>query len=382
MRVQTAAMKLEAITLYHISMPLVAPFETSFGVTTERECILVSIQSEGLTGWGECAVDRDPGYCYETTGTAWHILKDFIVPRLLGQYVTDAIDFQQRVESIRGHNLAKAGVEMALWDLLGKRQGKSLREMLGGQRARVEVGVSVGLQDSPKALVELVEKYLAAGYGRIKIKIKPGRDVGDAKAVRQAFPYISLQVDANSAYTLESCQVLRPLDRLKLLLIEQPLNEDDLWNHSKLQKQFHTPICLDESILSLLHARSALEMEACKIINIKPGRVGGLSQAVAIHDLCRAQNVPVWCGGMLETGIGRSSNLALASLPGFTLPGDISASDRYYTEDITCEQFKLDPGSTIDVPSGSGLGMTVDPAALKKFSLAKLRIPGKRYRRI
>jgi o-succinylbenzoate synthase len=370
-------MKLDSITLYHLSMPLVAPFETSFGVTHERECILVSIQSEGLTGWGECAVDRDPGYCYETTGTAWHILKDFIAPLILGEYVSDADEFQRRVGGIRGHNLAKAGVEMALWDLLGKRQGKSLREMLGGQRARVEVGVSIGLQDSPLALVGRVQKYLAAGYGRIKIKIKPGRDVEDAEAVRIAFPHIPLQVDANSAYTLETCQVLRPLDRLQLLLIEQPLNQDDLWNHSKLQKQFHTPICLDESILSLMHARSALEMEACRIINIKPGRVGGLSQAVAIHDLCRAQGIPVWCGGMLETGVGRASNLALASLPGFSLPGDISASDRYYDEDITIENFELDPGSTIDVPKGPGLGVSVKTTALKKYNLVDLRLTAK-----
>jgi o-succinylbenzoate synthase len=370
-------MKIESILLFHVSMPLVSPFETSFGVTSDRECVLVSIRSEGLTGWGECAVDRDPGYCYETTGTAWHILKDFIVPLLLGQDVRDAADFQARVTGIRGHHLAKAGVEMALWDLLGQRQGKSLRDLLGGQRMRVEVGVSIGLQASPEALVEKVAQYQAAGYGRIKIKIKPGRDVRDAGAVRAAFPHVPLQVDANSAYTMQTCQVLRPLDRLGLLLIEQPLNEDDLWNHAKLQKQFHTPICLDESILSLLHARSALEMEACRIINIKPGRVGGLSQAVAIHDLCRAQNIPVWCGGMLETGIGRASNLALASLPGFSLPGDISASDRYYSEDITQERFFLNPGSTIEVPSGPGLGITVDPLVLKKFTLAKLSLPAK-----
>jgi O-succinylbenzoate synthase len=367
-------MKIDSITLHHLSMPLVAPFETSFGVTLERECILVSIQSEGLTGWGECAVDRDPGYSYETTGTAWHILKDFIAPNLLGQDVSDDIDFQLRVASIRGHNLAKAGVEMALWDLLGKCQRKCLRELLGGQRARVPVGVSVGLQASARALVERVGEYLAEGYGRIKIKIKPGRDVGDAQAVRRAFPHIPLQVDANSAYTLETSTVLRPLDRLNLLLIEQPLNEDDLWNHSRLQKQFHTPICLDESITSLLLARSALEMEACRIINIKAGRVGGLSQAVAIHDLCQAQAIPVWCGGMLETGIGRAANLALATLPGFSLPGDISASDRYYAEDITQERFTLDPGSTIEVPTGDGLGVTIDLEALKKFSLAELKL--------
>ena len=370
-------MKLEAITLYHVSMPLVAPFETSFGVTTERECVLVSIESEGLIGWGECAVDRDPGYSYETTGTAWHILKDFVGPMLLDERISDAAGFQKRVAGIRGHNLAKAGVEMGVWDLLGKRQAKPLRELLGGVKPRVEVGVSVGLQDSPSALVERVDKYISNGYGRIKIKIKPGRDVGDAEAVRKAFPRIPLQVDANSAYTLETCQVLRPLDKLSLLLIEQPLNEDDLWNHHKLQQQFHTPICLDESITSLLHARAALEMEACKIINIKPGRVGGLSQALLIHDLCVARGIPVWCGGMLETGIGRASNLAIASLPGFTLPGDISASDRYYVEDITNERFVLNPGSTIDVPSGPGLGVTIDQAALKKFSLTELRLSKK-----
>lgn len=367
-------MKLDSITLYHVSMPLVAPFETSFGVTTVRECVLVSIESEGLIGWGECAVDRDPGYSYETTGTAWHILKDFIVPMVLGAGLSDAKDFQRLVAGIRGHNLAKAGVEMGLWDLLGKRQGKSLAELLGGAKVCVDVGVSVGLQVSPEALVERVGKYIDSGYRRIKIKIKPGRDVGDAEAVRKAFPHILLQVDANSAYTLETCQVLQPLDRLDLLLIEQPLNEDDLWNHHKLQKSFHTPICLDESITSLMHARSALEMEACKIINIKPGRVGGLSQAVLIHDLCRVRGVPVWCGGMLETGIGRASNLAIASLPGFTLPGDISASDRYYSEDITNERFTLNPGSTIDVPTGIGLGVSINQAALDKFSLTKIRI--------
>ncbi len=367
-------MKVDSITLYHISMPLVSPFETSFGVTSLRECILVSVDSDGETGWGECAVDREPGYCYETTGTAWHILKDFISPLLLGQNINDANDFQRRVARIRGHNLAKAGVEMALWDLNGKRKGKSLRELLGGLRARVEVGVSVGLQDSPEALVERVHQYLDEGYGRIKIKIKPGRDVGDTEAVRKTFPHIPLQVDANSVYTLESSQVLRPLDMLELLLIEQPLFEDDLWNHHKLQKQFHTPICLDESIINLQLARSALEMEACRIINIKPGRVGGLSQAVLIHDLCKAQGVPVWCGGMLETGIGRAANLALASLPGFSLPGDISASDRYYKKDITKERFILDPGSTIDVPSGPGLGVTIDSVAIKKFSQEVLRL--------
>jgi len=367
-------MKIDSLTLHHLRMPLVAPFETSFGRTTNRECILITIQSDGLTGFGECVADRDPGYSYETTGTAWHIIKDFIAPLLLGQHVDGADDFQRLVGRIRGHHLAKAGVEMALWDLRGKVEARSLREILGGVRSRVQVGVSVGLQPSPEALVRTVAKYLQAGYGRIKIKIKPGRDVSDTAAVRKAFPVIKLQVDANSAYTLATWETLKPLDLLDLLLIEQPLNEDDIWDHRKLQKELHTPICLDESILTPRHARYALEMEACKIINIKAGRVGGLSQAVAIHDLCRQRGVPVWCGGMLETGVGRASNLALASLPGFVLPGDISASDRYYVEDITLERFLLNSDSTIDVPSGPGLGVTIDTAALEKYSLAKLRL--------
>jgi O-succinylbenzoate synthase len=361
-------------TLTHLSMPLVSPFETSFGRTTDRECILITIHSVGLIGYGECVADRDPGYSYETTGTAWHILKDFIAPIILGQEINTATDFQQGVAGIRGHHLAKAGVEMALWDLRGKREGKSLRELFGGQRDKVAVGVSVGLQESPEALVQAVEKYLAKGYRRVKIKIKPGRDVGDASAVRKAFPDLKLQVDANSAYTLETAQSLKPLDQLNLLLIEQPLFEDDIWEHHKLQQQFCTPLCLDESILSARHARNAIELDACRIINIKAGRVSGLSEAIAIHDLCRERNIPVWCGGMLETGVGRASNLALASLPNFSLPGDISASERYYAQDITRERFALNPDSTIDVPTGLGLGVTLDPAAVKRFTQAEISL--------
>ena len=365
-------MKIESITLHHISMPLVAPFETSFGRETDRQCILITLQAEGLTGYGECVATRDPGYNYETTGTAWHILKDFIAPLILNQKVTDAQDFQKRVEGIRGHHLAKAGVEMALWDLLGKRDGKSLKEMFGGTRDRVEVGVSIGIQESASALVRTVQSYLEKGYRRVKIKIKPGREVEETSAVRRAYPDLRLQVDANSAYTLENAGALQPLDDLDLLLIEQPLYEDDIWDHRKLQAEFKTPICLDESVVSPRHARYALEMEACKIINIKPARVAGLSQGIMIHDTCRARNVPVWCGGMLETGVGRASNLAIAALPGFVLPGDISASDRYYQRDITNERFTLNEDSTIDVPDGSGLGVTIDKEALKQFTLSEM----------
>ncbi len=365
-------MQIDLITLRHLRMPLVAPFETSFGRIEARDCILIEIASQGLTGYGECAADRDPGYSYETAGTAWHILRDFIAPQILGQDIGSPQEFQDRVSGVRGHLMAKAGVEMALWDLTGKREGRSLRELLGGVRREVEVGVSVGLQASPAALVDTIGGYLSQGYRRIKIKIKPGRDVSEARAVREAYPDLRLQVDANSAYSLESAGALRPLDDLDLLLIEQPLAEDDLWDHSRLQAQLSTPICLDESILSARHARQALEMGACRIINIKPGRVGGLNQALAIHDLCYRQGAPVWCGGMLETGVGRAANLALASLPGFSLPGDISASDRYYIQDITRQRFQLNPDSTISVPDGPGLGVEIDPDALERFTIESM----------
>jgi O-succinylbenzoate synthase len=365
-------MKIDSITLHHLSMPLVLPFETSFGREIDRECVLVEIKSEGLIGYGECVATRDPGYNYETTGTVIHILKDFIIPLMLGRDVKDAEDFQSLVYGIRGHYLAKAGVEMALWDLLGKRAGKSLREMLGGVREKVEVGVSIGIQESAHGLVRSVADYVEQGYARVKIKIKPGRDVEDAFAVRWEFPNVRLQVDANSAYSLDDIKILKPLDQLNLLLIEQPLFEDDIWDHHKLQEQFETPICLDESIVSPRHARYAIEMKACRVINIKAGRLGGLSQGVMVHDLCREVSMPVWCGGMLETGIGRASNVALASLPNFILPGDISASDRYYARDITNENFVLNSDSTIDVPRGAGLGMTINEDALKSFSLNKL----------
>lgn len=367
-------MKISSLTLTHLRMPLVAPFETSFGRQSERDCVLITLHANGLTGYGECAADRAPGYSYETSGTAWHVLKDFIAPLILGQDIADALDFQRRVNGIRGHNLAKAGVEMALWDLLGKREGKSLGELFGGARTKVEVGVSVGLQESPEVLVRTVSDYVKAGYARVKLKIKPGRDVGDASAVRRAFPDLRLQVDANSAYSLESAAALKPLDDLNLLLIEQPLFEDDIWDHHKLQKQFRTPICLDESIVSPRHARYALEMQACRIINIKAGRLGGLSQALAVHEMCRGAGVPLWCGGMLETGVGRASNLALASLPGFTLPGDISASDRYYALDITEERFVLNPDSTIDVPSAPGLGVKINQSALRRFTVNEISL--------
>jgi o-succinylbenzoate synthase len=364
-------MIIERVRLHLLRMELVSPFETSFGSITERDCILVEVFSESLVGIGECVADRYPGYSYETSTTAWHILRDFIVPAILGADLENPADYHLKVSKIRGHNLAKAGIEMALWDLVGKMQSRSLKELLGGVRTQVEVGVSVGIQESVVSLLEVIENYLVEGYRRVKIKIKPQRDIEEVTAARSSFPEVCLQVDANSAYTLESASIFKSFDRLGMILIEQPLAEDDLWDHKRLQAMIDTPICLDESILSLRHARQALEMDACRIINIKLGRVGGIVQAAAIHDFCFAQGIPVWCGGMLETGVGRAANLALASLPGFTLPGDISATDRYYKQDITVERFQLNQDSTIDVPVDPGLGVKLDKKALQQVRIAQ-----------
>jgi O-succinylbenzoate synthase len=364
-------MKIESLTMHLLRMTLRTSFETSFGRIDTRDCLILEARSDGLTGYGECVADRDPGYSYETAEISWYILSEFILPAILGQDLADPADLQRRMDFVRGHQMAKAGLEMALWDLIGKSQDRSLRELLGGKSEKVDVGVSVGLQASPADLVEAVEGYLTQGYRRVKIKIKPGRDIGDTQAVRKAFPDLRLQVDANSAYRLDMADNLLPLDDQNLLLIEQPLAEDDLWDHSQMQKKFKTSLCLDESIVSARHARQALEMASCRVINIKAGRVGGLHEAQAIHDLCLRQDVPVWCGGMLETGVGRASNLALASLPGFVLPGDISATERYYFEDITQELFSLNPDSTIDVPDGPGLGIHLDPLALERAALRK-----------
>lgn len=364
-------MRLDSVELFHLSMGLKAPFETSFGIERDRHCVIVKLMGEGLTGWGECVAGRFPGYSYETASTAWHLLKDFFIPALLSAPLDGPPQFQLRVAPYRGHPMARAGLEMALWDLWGKAQGRSLRELLGGERLRVPVGVSVGLQESVQALLRMVQSYVERGYARVKLKIKPGLDVEPVRAVRQAHPQLPLQVDANSAYDLDDAETFNRLDDLGLLMIEQPLAEDDLLDHARLQAGLRTPICLDESIPSARIARQALEAGACRIINIKAGRVGGLAEAVAIHDLCREAGAPVWCGGMLETGIGRASNLALASLPGFTLPGDISASERYYAADVAEPLFKLNADSTIDVPSGPGLGVQVIEAALERVTLRR-----------
>jgi len=329
------------------------------------------MKTSDYTGYGECVAETEPGYSYETTETAWHIMNDFLVPVVMGHVLTDIPAFIKLYSTVRGHPMAKAALEMAAWDIIGKAQGKTLSHLLGGIKDRVKVGVSVGIQPDTGSLIERVNRYINDGYKRIKIKIKPGRDIIDTKAVRIAFPDILLQVDANSAYSLEDTGIFQLMDDLNLLLIEQPLSQDDIYEHSLLQKEIKTPLCLDESILSVSHARTALELNSCRIINIKAPRVGGLIEAVKIHNECYSRSIPVWCGGMLETNIGRASNLAIASLAGFTIPSDISASSRYYIEDIAEPSFVLNTDSTINVPNKPGLGIEVNHKNLDSFTIKR-----------
>jgi O-succinylbenzoate synthase len=353
-------MKIERIELHHLSQPLVAPFRTSFGTQVNRPCILVAVYSQGLVGWGECVAADDPGYSYETVNTAWHILSDFLIPPNLGQEFNTPEDVTRRYDWVRGHPMAKASLENAVWDLLAQMQGVPLSHLLGGVRERVEVGVSIGIQPTLAEQVEKVDQFVAQGYGRIKMKIEPGWELKPLLAVRERYPNIKLMADANSAFTLANAPLFREMDALNLLMIEQPLHHDDIADHAKLQAQLKTPICLDESIHSPMHARWAIEIKAGRIINMKVGRVGGLSNAIAIHHMCAEAGIPVWCGGMLETGVGRAINLHLAAMPNFTLPGDISATDRYYHEDIAEPDFKLNTeDSTITVPDGPGIGVKV-----------------------
>ncbi len=374
-------MKIEQVDLYHISMPLVSDFTTSFGSQRQRDCIIVALRADGLTGWGECVATNDPGYSYETVQTAWHIMTDFLIPAMLGQDLGEAEDLVGWFKPVRGHPLAKAGLEQAAWDLTARRDGLPLAQKLAmpypeGPRERVKVGVSIGIQSSIMETLGVIETYLVQGYGRIKLKIKPGHDVGLARAARAAYPDLPIMLDANSAYTLDDAPILQQLDDLNLLMLEQPLGYEDIYDHSQLRSQIQTPLCLDESIHSTDHARTAVALGACDIINIKPSRVSGWTEARRIHDLGVAAGLGLWVGGMLETGIGRAAQLALASLPGFNLPGDISATERYYVPDIT-PPFMLNPeDSTITVPTGAGLGVEVDINRLEAVTLRHQRLTG------
>jgi O-succinylbenzoate synthase len=352
-------MHIDKIEIRHLALPLVHPFETSFGREDTRQTILVTVYSEDYVGWGEAATSEGPWYEYETVETCWHVLRDFLAPCVVHQEIAAPEDAARLMAPVRGHNLAKMGLEAAIWDLLGQAAGQSVSQLLGGTRRQVAVGVSIGVQESVPALLERIASFWAQGYSRVKIKIRPGWDVDVVRQVRDQFPALPLMADANSAYTLADTEQMAALDDFDLMMIEQPLAYDDLVDHAELQRQLRTPICLDESVPCLAAARAALALGSGRIINIKPGRVGGLTVAREIHDLCRERNIPVWCGGMLETGVGRAHNVALASLPGFTLPGDISASARYFHQDIVDPPFEVNSDGTMDVPAGPGIGVTV-----------------------
>jgi O-succinylbenzoate synthase len=322
--------------------------------------ILVSVSADGVTGWGECVAGAGPWYSYETVDTAGQVMESFLIPALLGEQVESPADVVARFGRVRGHAMARACLENAVWDLLARARRESLAAMLGGVRERVPVGVSVGIEATVDELLDRVALRVDEGYERVKLKIKPGWDIEVVRAVRECWPNLALQVDANSAYQLADAAIFHELDEFDLLLIEQPLHHEDIVDHAKLQAQLRTPVCLDESIHSPEHARWALDIEACKVINIKVGRVGGLTAARQIHDLCAQRGVPIWCGGMMETNVGRAVNVALATLPNFTLPGDISASARYFDEDIAAPDFVLNRDSTLTAAGGVGHGVTVD----------------------
>jgi O-succinylbenzoate synthase len=364
-------MQIEAVTLRELRMKLVTPFEISSGRREERRILLVEVKMDGVTGWGECVAGEAPNFSPETTETAWHILRDHLWPLSKGKAFASAAEVWELLEPARGHQMAKGALEAAVWDAEAKQKVLPLWKLLGGAHEEIACGVSIGIKDSIDELVSAVKKELAAGYQRIKIKIKPGKDVEQVRRVRQEFPRIKLMVDANSAYRLEDWSVLKHLDGFYLIMIEQPLGWDDLYGHVELQKELATPICLDECIRTFEQAKAAIELNACKIINIKLGRVGGYAVARRIHDLCQQRSIPVWCGGMLESGIGRAHNIALSTLPNFTLPGDISASRRYWQEDIIEPEVSVSDRGTIRVPLGAGIGYELRLDLIEKLTVRK-----------
>jgi len=348
-------MRVRRIILREIHLKLLSPFQTSFGTSDLRRILLAEVEADGVTGWGESTAGENPFYSYETVETAWLILRDYLWPLMRGKEIA-AADVWDAFAGVRGHNMAKAALETAVWDAEAKQKDIPLAKLIGGARDEIPCGVSIGIQPGIEALIRKVEEALASGYQRIKIKIKPGCDIEPVRALRQRFPHILLMADANSAYTLADAPLLKQLDAFHLMMIEQPLGWDDIYSHAQLQRQLQTPICLDECIHEVEHARAAIEMRACQIINIKLGRVGGHTPAKRMHDLCQANSVPVWCGGMLESGIGRAQNIAMSSLPNFCLPGDVSASRRYWAEDIIEPEVEVSKQGTIGIPAAPGIG--------------------------
>lgn len=361
-------MKIDEIVLREIEMRLKGPFETSFGTISGRRVALLEVRCDGVSGWGEVTAAEGPFYNSETTDTAWAILCEFVAPLVLGKSIKTAPEVTRLFAPVRGHEMAKAALETALWDVEAQQKELPLWKLLGGTRPEIACGVSLGIRRDPRELIAAVEKELKDGYQRIKMKIKPGKDLEFVAAVRKQFPKIKLMADANSAYRLADAELLQKFDEFDLMMIEQPLEWDDMYHHSKLQPLLKTPICLDECIHNPDHAEAAINMGACRIINIKLGRVGGHSHAKRIEEFCRSRGVPVWCGGMLETGIGRGHNIAMSTLPGFVLPGDVSASQRYWDEDVIEPEVEVTSAGTIRVPTAPGLGYAVRKKRIEQLT--------------
>ncbi|WP_010278209.1 o-succinylbenzoate synthase [Paenibacillus senegalensis] len=361
-------MDIERVELKLLKVPLKSRFETSFGEVTEKQFLLVSVHGGGETGYGESVAMDYPMYNEETTGTVWYMLEEFLIPKLFTSQVKQPEEVSEAFAFVRRNNMAKAAIEGAVWDLYAKQQGITLASALGGKKQTIDVGVSIGIEPTVEKVVEYVERFVEEGYKRIKVKIKPGFDVNVIEAIRRRFGSdLPLMADANSAYTMQQIDILKQLDDYGLMMIEQPLAHDDIVDHIKLQKELRTPICLDESIHSVEDARKAIELGSCKMINIKIGRVGGLTESRKIHDLCEKHGIPVWCGGMLEMGVGRAHNIAITTLDNFTVPGDTSASDRYWEEDIVEPAVKLAAPGTLAVPEGAGIGYRINELAVQKY---------------
>lgn len=365
-------MFITSVELREIRLPLVHAFETSFGRTTERRIVLVRVTDKNAQeGWGECTAGEGPFYCEEWTESAWATMETFLAPLVAGKEFKNAADVWKLMQAVRGNRMAKAAIETACWDLESRQLGLPLWKHLGGERDEIPCGVSIGIQNTLEDLMEKIESELAAGYQRIKIKIKPGWDKNVISQVRKRFPEIRLLADANSAYTLADVDLFRELDHFELMMIEQPLAHDDIFDHAALQQQIKTPVCLDESIRSRADAQHAIQLGACRVINVKLGRVGGHAQAKEVERVCREKNIPVWCGGMLESGIGRAHNIAMSTLAGFTLPGDVSASSRYWKEDIIDPPVTVNANGTITAPERPGIGFDVNLSTIEKLIVRK-----------
>lgn len=367
-------MRIEKVVLRKLKMDLKFPFQTSFGTQSDREFIITEVYDEaGQVGYGECVVNSNPFYNEETVQTAWHIMKDFLIPFLFQNgEISHPKEVNDLFKQVRRHNMAKSALEGAIWDLYAKRQGKPLAEVIGGTKDKISVGVSIGVQETKEALVATVGKYLKQGFQKIKIKIMPGKDIEMLQAVREQFGNIPMMADANSAYTLDDIELFKQMDSLGLIMIEQPLAHDDIIDHAKLQAAVQTRICLDESIHSVEDARKAIELGSCKVINIKIGRVGGITEAIKIHNICKENNIPVWCGGMLESGIGRAHNVAITTLDNFTIPGDTAPSARYWEQDIIEPWIDMDAEGNIKVSKKPGIGYDINQAALEKYTVAQV----------